>query len=129
MRQARRTGRHSVVIAGQAGVGKTRLAREALAEAEAAGAAVFWVRATASAAALPLAAVVDLLPLDRLRGDPLRAFHAGYDMLRERAGGRDLAIGVDDAHLLDPGSAAYVLHLARRGAFVLATVRAGENLP
>jgi DNA-binding CsgD family transcriptional regulator len=50
--------------------------------------------------------------------------------LRVRAGGRQVVIGVDDAQLLDPVSAALVLHLATSGsAFVLATVRAGEPCP
>ena len=41
-----------------------------------------------------------------------------------------MVIGVDDAQLLDPVSAALVLHLATSGsAFVLATVRAGEPCP
>jgi AAA ATPase domain len=45
-----------VVLAGAAGVGKTRLAREALASAERAGAVVHWASATASARRLPLGA-------------------------------------------------------------------------
>src|SRR2546423_12386508 len=36
-------GRPGVVLAGASGVGKTRLAREALARAEAAGSATMWV--------------------------------------------------------------------------------------
>ena len=41
-----------------------------------------------------------------------------------------MVIGVDDAQLLDPVSAALVLHLATSGsAFVLVTVRAGEPCP
>ena len=39
-----------VVLAGEAGVGKTRLAREALARAEAAGWEVVWLAATRAAA-------------------------------------------------------------------------------
>ena len=37
---------------------------------------------------------------------------------------------MDDAHLLDPGSASLLHHLALiRRAFVLATVRSGEPVP
>ena len=65
-----------VVIVGAPSVGKTRLARAALAEAEAAGAMSVWLRATASAASIPLAAVVDLLPDGAVAGDPLRHSNA-----------------------------------------------------
>ncbi|MBW3591611.1 MAG: ATP-binding protein, partial [Actinobacteria bacterium] len=51
-----------VVIAGPVGVGKTRLAREALKVAERNGAIVGWVTATRSAAKLPLGAMAPLLP-------------------------------------------------------------------
>ena len=41
-----------------------------------------------------------------------------------------MVLGVDDAQLLDPVSAALVLHLATSAsAFILATVRAGEPCP
>ncbi|MGO9960534.1 MAG: hypothetical protein ACLP50_31935 [Solirubrobacteraceae bacterium] len=50
--------------------------------------------------------------------------------LRDSAGDRPLVVGVDDAQLLDPVSAALVLHLASAAAtFVLATVRTGEPCP
>ncbi len=46
------------------------------------------------------------------------------------AGTRPLLIGIDDAQLLDPTSAALVLHLATGSVcFVLATVRTGEQCP
>ena len=51
----------------------------------------------------------------------------GAAMLRERAAGRPIVLGVDDAQLLDPCSAALVLHLAVTGtAFVAVTVRSEE---
>ncbi|MGH3515106.1 MAG: ATP-binding protein, partial [Pseudonocardiaceae bacterium] len=46
-----------VVLAGAPGVGKTRLAREALATAEAAGCAPWWVVASRAAASIPFGAV------------------------------------------------------------------------
>jgi AAA ATPase domain len=49
------------VLAGAAGVGKTRLAREALAAAEQHGALTRWAVATASARALPLGAFAAML--------------------------------------------------------------------
>ena len=52
------------------------------------------------------------------------------DALRTRARGRRIVLGLDDAQLLDPVSAALVLHLTQTGsAFVVATVRTGEPCP
>ncbi len=119
-----------VVLRGPAGVGKSRLAREAIAAAEREGALVEWVQATRSAATLPLGALAGLLA-DGLRSDDTLALLRGTaGALRERAAGRPVVVGVDDAHLLDPTSATFVQHLATTGtAFVLATVRAGEPCP
>jgi DNA-binding CsgD family transcriptional regulator len=129
LRDARAGGvARGVVIVGAAGVGKTRLLRAALDETRRDGAEVRSVRATASAATIPLAAVVGLLE-PATAADPLRMFQASAEALLARAGGRPLVIGVDDAHLLDSGSAALLLHLADAGAFIVATVRAGERPP
>ena len=119
-----------VVVIADAGIGKSRLAREAFAQAEAAGAPVAWVQATRSAAAIPLGAFADLIPDDVRSDDTLELMRRSTEALRERAGGRRLVLGLDDAQRLDPVSAALVLHLAvGGGAFVLATVRAGESGP
>src|SRR5438046_10083712 len=49
--------------------------------------------------------------------------------LRERAGDKRLVLMVDDAHLLDDASASLVMQVAAdREVFVLATVRAGEDV-
>jgi DNA-binding CsgD family transcriptional regulator len=123
-------GCRGVVVIAEAGVGKSRLAREAQATAEREGAFIEWVQATRSAATVPLAAVAELVP-DAVRSDDVVAMlrRCGED-LRERAAGRPVVLGVDDAQLLDPVSAALVLHLATSAsAFVLATVRTGEPCP
>ncbi|MGH3549406.1 MAG: AAA family ATPase [Pseudonocardiaceae bacterium] len=57
----RQDGPAGVVLAGAAGVGKTRLAREALAAAEQRGSLIRWAAATSSARALPLGAFVATL--------------------------------------------------------------------
>ncbi|HEX7276659.1 MAG TPA: AAA family ATPase, partial [Acidimicrobiales bacterium] len=121
----------AVVVAGPAGVGKTRLAHEALAHARHQGLATAWAVATHSAAAIPFGAVAHLLPhpLPPSLGlaNLLRAL--GEAVVGAHPGAR-LVLGVDDAHLLDHSSAALVHHLAATGgAFVLATVRSGEQTP
>lgn len=119
-----------VVIAGPAGVGRSHLARHAVAAAEHAGAPVAWLTATASAATVPFGPVAGLLPEQTQAADPATVFRRTAALLREEAGGRTVVLGVDDAHLLDPASAALVLHLAVSGtAFVVATVRSGAGQP
>jgi DNA-binding CsgD family transcriptional regulator len=125
-----RDGAPGVVVFAPAGVGKSRLAREAAAAAEAAGAMVSWVQATRSAATVPLAACAELLPPDVRADEPLQLLRRSVQSLRERAEGRDILVAVDDAQRLDPASAALILHLvATRAAFVLATIRSGEPCP
>jgi hypothetical protein len=120
-----------VVIAGPAGVGKTRLTAEAAELAGAEGCAVEWVRASGSARSIPLGAFAALLPAT---GGPLpagvellaRARHA----LAERAAGRRLVLCVDDGQLLDDASAALVHQLvAAREAFAVVSVRRDEPTP
>lgn len=124
----RATGARGVVLAGAAGVGKTRLAREVLARAAHRGAATRWVVATASARALPLGAFANLL--DTVRGDPAELARRAGDALLAGAGRGGVVIGVDDAHLLDDLSATVVHHLAlRSAATVVLTLRAGEHAP
>jgi hypothetical protein len=65
-------GCHGVVLIADAGVGKSRLAREAHDAAEREGASVDWVQATRSASAVPLAAVAELVP-DEVRSDDIVA--------------------------------------------------------
>src|SRR4051812_37880338 len=131
--RAEHRGRRSgvgVVIAGLAGVGKSHLARHVVAAAEGAGALVAWVLATASAATVPLGPVAGLLPAEERTTDPATLMRRTAALLRQEARGRDIVLGVDDAQLLDPASAALVLHLAISGtAFVVATMRSGATHP
>src|SRR6185312_4982687 len=63
------------------------------------------------------------------------ASHAGLvrwalDAVHRLGAGRPVVIAVDDAHLLDPLSAALVHHLARtRQSTVVGTIRSGAPLP
>src|SRR4030095_16261777 len=77
-----------VVLAGEAGGGKTRLAREALARAEAAGWEVEWLAATRAAASIPFGVVSHLLPpAERLGDDRLPTLSTATQLLAERCAG------------------------------------------
>src|SRR6266487_3027446 len=120
-----------VLITGPMGVGKTRLAREMIVRADAEGCVTHWVAATQAAREIPFAAFAHLLPDDE---DTCRTLlgrlQIASRVLRRRARGRSVVIGVDDIHLLDNASAALVHHLIVSGtAFVIATARSVEHVP
>ena len=125
-----------LVLAGPAGVGKSRLAVECLRQAERMGLPTAEVCASRAAAGLPFGAVAPLLPPDGWpepgaagmdRADLLRRFAAA---LSERAAGGRLVLLVDDAHLLDDASATLIYQVASSGTTqLLVTVRTGERAP
>ena len=129
--ELRRSGACSgVLIGAPPGVGKSSLARHAVAAAKADGEHTAWVQATRSAAAVPLGAFAALIPDDGMADSTLAVMRRMADRLQERAGGRSVVLGVDDAQLLDATSAALVLHIVLTGAaFVVVTVRSGEPVP
>jgi predicted ATPase len=121
-----------VVVAGAAGVGKTRLAPEVARIAQSAGCAVEWVRATHSAASIPLGAFAALLPPREggSGGGGVELLARVRHALVERAGGRRLVLSVDDGQLLDDASAALVHQLVSAGeAFAVVTVRRDGPVP
>jgi hypothetical protein len=120
-----------VVIAGPAGVGKTRLVAEASELAGAQGCAVEWVRASRSARSIPLGAFAALLPAtDRHLPASVELLARTRHALAERAAGRRLVVCVDDGHLLDDASAALVHQLVVAGeAFAVVSVRSDEPGP
>ena len=121
-------GTSGVVLAGAAGVGKTRLARETLTAAEAQGWVARWAVATEATASIPFGALAPLLPaVDEVGGEGrLELYRRAAADLVQGAGGGPLVLGVDDAHLLDAASAALVHQLALRAdGFVVVTVRTG----
>lgn len=129
-----RPGCAGVVLVGAEGVGKTRLAVEALDEAGRRGLDTLWTVATEAAASIPYGPLVDLLPQPEQESSD-EGLLTRLDLLQrtvrsvgERRRGRKLVLVVDDAHLLDDASAALVHRLARTGtAQILATVRSGER--
>ena len=119
-----------VVISASAGVGKSRLAREACAAAQAVGVPILWAQATASSATIPLGALAALIPAELRSGDPLALVRGSCAAVRAASDGGTVLFAVDDAHLLDSVSATVVLQLAvTPDVFVLATVRTGEPTP
>jgi DNA-binding NarL/FixJ family response regulator len=127
---ARADGCCGVVLCADAGIGKSRLGREAVVSAEREGAMTEWVQATRSAGMIPLGAWAGLLPDEVPSDQAFRLLQATVQALHERASGRPIVVGVDDAQWLDPVSATLVLQLASGGdAFVIATVRVGEPCP
>ncbi|HYZ97228.1 MAG TPA: AAA family ATPase [Acidimicrobiales bacterium] len=123
-----------VVLAGPAGVGKTRLGQECLRIAERAGLDAVQVTATRSAAQLPFGAVAPVLhevaPQPGAVDDRIDVLRRSVAALGEGSDGRRLVLFVDDAHLLDDASATLVHQVAATGsAIVLATVCTGEPAP
>jgi ATP/maltotriose-dependent transcriptional regulator MalT len=118
---------HGVVLAGVAGVGKTRLA-VALGDAFERDDEVVRLVATRSAASLPLGAFGPLLPANAA-ADVL-TLNAVVDDVRARHVNARLVLLVDDAHLLDEASAALLHRLvAEKIAIAIVTIRTAEPAP
>jgi DNA-binding CsgD family transcriptional regulator len=117
-----------VLISGGPGVGKSRVAREALTVAAANGRQTRWAVATSNAKPIPLGALAAWVPPDL--ADSLQLVRRVVDSLTSAAAGTTVVIGVDDAHLLDDLSA-FVLHriVVGSAAKVLLTVRDEEPIP
>ncbi|MEU4329831.1 AAA family ATPase [Nonomuraea dietziae] len=129
VRLARDPTAQGVVIAGPAGVGKSRLAGEVLTHFHAAKVTLVPVRATKAASSIPNGALADLIP----RQHPphlVNTLRWAADELLAHARGRVLVLAVDDAHLLDSHSAEVIASLVRaRQARMVATLRTGEPAP
>jgi DNA-binding CsgD family transcriptional regulator len=117
-----------IVVCGAAGVGKSRIAREALSAAASRGCEVRWAVGTSSARAIPLGAftawaesgVTDTVQLVRGLIESLTAAPAGTTVI----------VGVDDVYLLDDLSTFVVQQIVHRGAAKLVlTVRDGGPIP
>src|SRR5882757_1876473 len=117
-----------VAITGPAGVGKSRLAFEAVTAAAATGCVVRSTVATESARTIPLGAFAEWTV--GLEGNALRLVSAVIDAVTLLPDGGRVVLAVDDAHLLDDLSA-FVVHqlVVRRRASVIVSIRSGETVP
>lgn len=115
------------VVAGDAGVGKSRLVREALATV-AERCEPRWIVATGSGRALPLGAFSEWV--GDAGSDPAFLVRRVIKTVTASPDGRPVVVGVDDAHLLDDLSA-FVVHqlVHRRLAKVIVTLRNREPAP
>jgi DNA-binding CsgD family transcriptional regulator len=127
--------RRGAVITGSPGVGKTTLAMTGLEVAQERGMSPARTTATRASRRLPFGAFAPFLPPDP-GGDRFSREDHGELLRRyvravvDGAGGHALLVFVDDAHLLDDGSAILLQQLALTGAAtVVATVRSGEPAP
>lgn len=119
-----RRGPWGAVLTGDAGVGKTTLARDAV---EAFAPQSRWAAGTESARSVPLGAFAHVVGVSSPM-EPASVLRAARAHLQEL--GTDVVIGVDDAHLLDKLSATFVHQLAvNRIAPLVVTVRNGEQVP
>lgn len=125
------SGTRGVILAGAAGVGKTRLAWEALSDAAFKGFSTHWVAATRSASTIPFGAIAALLPEPtRQTTDLLDVLRQGIRALSEDSSRARVVVAIDDAHLLDDPSAVFVHQIAlSQVAFLIATIRTGEPIP
>ena len=105
-----------VALIGAAGFGKTRLAAQALAAAQARGMTVESVRATRSSAGVPLAALTPFLNELELPAElDATLLLAAAEAIDARRGDQRMVLFIDDAHELDDASAILLDRLVEHG--------------
>ncbi|WP_191497613.1 LuxR C-terminal-related transcriptional regulator [Mycobacterium simulans] len=117
-----------VLMVGDAGVGKTRLAEEAAAAAEALGWLVHRVTASVTAQSIELGAFTKWS--SGSHEDPHNAAHHVVATMTDAGASGRILISIDDAHLLDNLSAFVVYSVLQRPRVkVLITARSGALAP
>jgi DNA-binding CsgD family transcriptional regulator len=117
-----------ILICGPAGVGKSRIAREALSAAASQGRETRWTVGTSSARAIPLGAFTAWAPSGVT--DTVQLLRGVIEALTAETSSAKVVVGVDDAHLLDELST-FVVHqiVARGAAKVILTARDDVPIP
>ena len=117
-----------IVVCGAAGVGKSRIAREALSAAASRGSEVRWTVGTSSARAIPLGAFTAWARSGVT--DTVQLVQGVIESLTAAPAGSTVVVGVDDVHLLDDLSTFVVQQIMQRGAAkLMLTVRDGKPIP
>jgi DNA-binding CsgD family transcriptional regulator len=117
-----------VALAGRAGVGKSRLTREAAAIAGESGWSLRYIAATASGSTVPLGAFAHWI--DEFAGAPSELVRQVMDALTRDTAPDPVLLVVDDAHALDELSALVVHQLVvQQRASALLTIRTGHPAP
>ena len=120
-------GSSGIVICGAAGVGKSRIAREALWAAASRGCVTHWVVGTSSARTLPLGAFTAWAQSGSTHS--VQLFREVIESLTAATPGTTVVVGVDDVHLLDDLSTFVVHQLVQRAAAkVVLTLRDNEPI-
>ncbi len=115
-----------VVFVGEAGVGKTALARHVAERFSGRGMQTHFVLGTQTSRDVPLAAFAGIVQIPGAL-EPIRLLAAAHDALDDV---ENLLLVIDDAHLLDPLSAIVVHQLAVRGeATLIVTMRTETEVP
>ncbi len=120
--------RSGIVVRGLAGVGKSRIAREALSAAESRGCEGRLAVGTSAARAIPLGAFTAWAQSGIT--DTVQLLRGAIESLSASSSGAAVVVVVDDAHLLDDLSIFVVHQIVQRGAAkMLLTICDGEPIP
>nr|WP_041312725.1 LuxR family transcriptional regulator [Mycobacterium sp. JS623] len=117
-----------ILVCGSAGVGKSRIAREALSAAASEGYETRWTVGTASARDIPLGAFTAWAPSGVT--DTIQLLQGVIESLTSTSASKAVVLGVDDVHLLDDLSTFVVHQIVQRGsAKVILTARDTAPIP
>lgn len=117
-----------ILLSGAAGVGKSRLAHEVAAQARTSGWAVLWIKATEATRDINFGAVSRWIEPSAVgtMTSAERLARLG-ERLRARSRSQRVLLTVDDAHLLDAGTASLIQQYGSgRNRRVVSTVRRGS---